>query len=80
LAWTIEYAESACRQLRILDFIDKRTAPNDDPHRLGKALKGPLGELWLYRVGNFRIVCDLQDEVLTVLALQIGNRREVNRR
>jgi mRNA-degrading endonuclease RelE of RelBE toxin-antitoxin system len=48
--------------------------------RLGKALKGPLGELWLYRVGNFRIVCDLQDEVLTVLALQIGNRREVNRR
>jgi mRNA interferase RelE/StbE len=87
LAWTIEYAESARKQLRklaksdarrIVDFMDERVATND-PRRLGKALKGPLGDLWRYRVGDFRIICEIQDGVLTVLVLQIGNSREVYR-
>jgi mRNA interferase RelE/StbE len=85
LAWTIEYAESVRKQLRkldksdarrIVDFMDQRAA-SDDPRRLGKALKGPLGDLWCYRVGDFRVICEIQDGVLTVLVLQIGNRREV---
>jgi len=89
LAWTIEYAETAKKQLRkfdkavarrIADFMDERIASANDPRRLGKALKGPLGDLWCYRVGDFRILCDLRDGVLTVLVLQIGNRREVYRR
>jgi mRNA interferase RelE/StbE len=46
---------------------------------LGKALKGTLGDLWRYRVGDFRVFCDIHDAVLTVLVLHIGNRREVYR-
>lgn len=88
MAWTIEYAETAKKQLRkldklaarrIVDFMDERVSQNDDPRRMGKALKGPLGDLWSYRMGDFRILCDIQDEVLTILVLQIGNRREVYR-
>jgi mRNA interferase RelE/StbE len=88
LAWTIEYAETAKRQLRkldkvvarrIVDFMDKRVAPNDDARALGKALKGSLGDLWRYRVGDYRVLCNIQDGVLTVLVLQIGNRRDVYR-
>jgi mRNA interferase RelE/StbE len=88
LAWTIEYAETAKKQLRkldraaarrIVDFMDERVAPSDDPRAMGKALKGPLGDLWSYRVGDFRVICDIQDKVLTVLVLRIGNRREVYR-
>jgi mRNA interferase RelE/StbE len=88
LAWTIEYAETARKQLRkldkpaaqrILDFMDTRVAPCDDPRALGKALKGSLGDLWRYRVGDYRVLCDIQDGLLTVLVLQIGNRREVYR-
>jgi mRNA interferase RelE/StbE len=88
LAWTIEYAETAKKQLRkldklaarrIVDFMDERVSQNDDPRRIGKALKGSLGDLWSYRMGDFRILCDIQDEVLTILVLQIGNRREVYR-
>ena len=88
MAWTIEYAETAKKQLRglekaiarrIADFMDERVAPSDDPRRIGKAVKGPLGDLWCYRVGDFRVICDLRDGVLTVLVLQIGNRREVYR-
>jgi mRNA interferase RelE/StbE len=54
-------------------------AARDDPRELGKALRGPLGELWRYRVGDYRIICDIRDGVLTILVLQIGNRREVYR-
>jgi mRNA interferase RelE/StbE len=88
LAWTIEYAETAKKQLRkldklaarrIIDFMDERVASNDDPRAMGKALKGPLGDLWRYRVGDFRVICDIQDKVLTVLVLRVGNRREVYR-
>ena len=88
MAWAIEYAETAKKQLRkldraaarrIVDFMDERVARSDDPRGIGKALKGPLGDLWRYRVGDFRVICDIQDKVLTVLVLQIGNRREVYR-
>ncbi|MGO9938062.1 MAG: type II toxin-antitoxin system RelE family toxin [Terracidiphilus sp.] len=88
MTWTIEYAESARKQLRKLDkpvarriveFMDKRVAPSDDPRELGMALKGSLGDLWRYRVGDFRILCDIQDRKVTILVLQIGNRREVYR-
>ena len=88
MAWTIEYADTAKKQLRkldrvaarrIVDFMDERVAASEDPRALGKALKGPLGDLWRYRVGDFRVICDIQDKVLTVLVLQIGNRREVYR-
>jgi mRNA interferase RelE/StbE len=59
--------------------MEERVAADDDPRRLGKALKGPLGDLWRYRVGDFRVICEIRDGVLTVLVLQIGNRREVYR-
>ncbi len=88
MAWTIEYAETAKKQLRkldklaarrIVDFMDERIARSYDPRAMGKALKGSLGDLWRYRVGDYRVLCDIQDGVLTVLVLQIGNRREVYR-
>ena len=88
MAWTIEYAETAKKQLRqldkvaarrIVDFMDERVAPSEDPRALGRALKGSFGDLWRYRVGDYRVLCDIQDGVLTVLVLRIGNRREVYR-
>ena len=59
--------------------MDERVALNNDPRAIGKALKGSLGDLWRYRVGEFRVICDIQDKVLTVLVLRVGNRREVYR-
>ena len=88
MAWTIEYAETAKRQLRkldktvarrIVDFMDERVAPSNDPREIGKALKGPMGDLWRYRVGDYRVICDIQDKLLTVLVLRVGNRREIYR-
>jgi mRNA interferase RelE/StbE len=89
LAWTIEYTASATRQLRkfdkqtatrILDYMEKRVAHSSDPRGLGKALTGEtFGAFWPYRVGDYRIVCDIQDTRLVVLVILIGNRRDVYR-
>ena len=88
MAWTIDYTETAKGQLhkldkqmarRIVDFMDERIAPAQNPRNTGKALTGPLGGLWRYRVGDCRVICDLQDVALRVLVLHIGHRREIYR-
>lgn len=88
MAWTIEYTDVALSQLRkldkaaarrILNYMDRGVAPLDDARSLGKALRGPLGEFWRYRVGDYRIICDLKDEKLRVLVVRLGNRKDVYR-
>lgn len=89
MAWQIELTATAVKQLskldkneakRITGFLRDRLAPMDDPRSTGKALTGPsLGIFWRYRVGDYRIICDIQDGDLRVLVIEIGNRREVYR-
>ena len=88
LTWTIEYTETARTQLRkldkkmarrIVDYMNERAARLKDPRSLGKALAGPLGELWRYRVGDCRVICDIQDGVLCVLVVRVGHRDKVYR-
>ena len=89
MAWTIDYADTAKAQLRkldkqtarrIVDFMDERITGLDSPRSTGKALTGPLGGLWRYRVGDYRVICDIQDGALRILVVQLGNRREVYRK
>ncbi|MBT2326854.1 type II toxin-antitoxin system RelE/ParE family toxin [Variovorax paradoxus] len=89
MAWTINYTETALKQLRkldkqkarrILDFMDERVAVHENPRGFGKALTGPLlGAFWRYRVGDCRVICDLQDEVLCILVIEVGDRKEIYR-
>lgn len=51
----------------------------ENPRDAGKALTGPLSGLWRYRIGDYRLICEIQDGILQVLVLQIANRREVYR-
>jgi mRNA interferase RelE/StbE len=88
LAWRIELTETATRQLRKLDrseakrittFLRDRIGMLDDPRSTGNALTGPLGNYWRYRVGDYRIICDIRDKVLVILVIAIGNRKEIYR-
>ena len=89
MAWHIEFDPDALKelkkldrpiQLRLLVFLRDRLAPLEDPRSLGEALSGArLGSYWKYRVGDWRIVCDIQDQRIVVRVLRIGNRREVYR-
>lgn len=88
MAWRIDYTETAKGQLRkfdkqvarrIVDYMDQRIAPLEDARSTGKALAGPLGGFWRYRVGDYRVICDIQDSALRILVVETGNRREVYR-
>jgi mRNA interferase RelE/StbE len=89
MAWSVELSETATRELskldaqhsrRILKFLHERVARLDDPRSLGKALQGSrLGEFWKYRVGDYRLICKIEDDRLIVLVLRVGHRREIYR-
>ena len=66
--------------MRILDYMDERILAASNPRAHGKTLTGPtLGSFWRYRVGSYRMICQIQDEVLCVLVLEIGDRKEIYR-
>lgn len=62
---------------RIVDTLEQRIAVLDDPRVNGKALKGNLGDLWRYRIGDYRVLCDIQDGELIILAALIGHRKDI---
>lgn len=90
MAWRIEFDPAAAKELdrldrvpaqRILGFLTDRLTGLADPRSIGEALKGSkLGVFWKYRVGDYRIIAAIEDEVVTILVLRIGNRRDVYKR
>lgn len=67
-------------QQRLLGFLRQRVAVLDNPRAIGEALAGSrLGNYWKYRVGDWRIICDIQDRRIVVRVMRVGNRREVYR-
>jgi len=89
LVWTIELTSTATRQLARLDkpvaqrirtFLQQRVAPMENPRNIGQKLHGKtLSEFWRYRVGDYRIIAEIEDDRLVVLVIEIGHRREIDR-
>ena len=88
MAWTIEFRPNARRELakldrpvqrRLLQYLGQRVLASGDPRQLGKPLHGDQGELWSYRVGDYRIICMIEDWRLVVVVVTPGQRREVYR-
>ena len=85
MSWSVELAPDAARTLRKMDPQMSRRLRRalgaiellEDPRLRGKALTGPLRGLWRYRVGNYRIICDLIDSRLVVLVIEIGHRGSI---
>lgn len=88
MAWTVKLSDDAKRELgkldkpiqkRIVLFLQDRIQSTDNPRTSGKALQGNLAGLWRYRVGDYRLLCRIEDGELLVLVIEIGHRREVYR-
>ncbi|MBF0165129.1 MAG: type II toxin-antitoxin system RelE/ParE family toxin [Magnetococcales bacterium] len=88
MAWVVEIRAGAARQIehldrrdqtRILRFLRERLNGCFDPRLSGQALKGELTGLWRYRIGDYRLLCQLRDEVVTVIVMEVGHRREIYR-
>ena len=89
MAWKVEItpeANAALKKLetaaaqRILRFLFERLQNREDPREIGESLKGNLREFWRYRVGDYRLLCRLEDGVVTVFVVHIGHRRAVYKR
>lgn len=89
MAWTIEFDPAVEKDLskldsqqvkRILRFLFERVAHLEDPRSIGEALKGSrFNTLWKYRVGDYRIISSIEDNVAQILIVKIGDRKEVYR-
>lgn len=63
----------------ILGWIRKNLEGCDYPRSLGKALTADKAGAWRYRVGDYRIICEIHDNEVVILVLSVGHRREVYR-
>ena len=88
MAWTLRISETAKRQLKKLDrssaqilvrYLNRLVLEVENPRQRGKSLTANLTGLWRYRVGDFRLICDIHDGELVVLVLQIAHRSQVYR-
>jgi mRNA interferase RelE/StbE len=84
MAWRVEFTKSADKELskldkpvrhRILRFFKDRV--EKDPRSVGDQLKGHLSDFWRYRIGDYRVYADLQDDKVLVLVVRVGHRKEV---
>jgi len=64
-------------QRMIKGWIDKNLADTDDPRRQGKGLTANRNGQWRYRIGDYRLICHIDDGKLIILALSIGHRRDI---
>ncbi len=86
MTWNVEWDDAAVTELRKLDkqaqkdilrYFRERITTDDNPRRFGKQLSRELTGLWRYRVRNYRMICNIEDDNLIVLVLCVGHRKDV---
>ena len=82
----VEFDDAAAKELSklnrqaqsdILRYFRERIATDEDPRRFGKPLFGELTGLWRYRIQDYRIICNIEDDKLTVLVVRASHRKDV---
>ena len=85
MSWKIDIDSTASKYLakidksirqKLIKAINQLTEL-DNPRKLGKALQGKYVGFWRYRIGDYRIICEIKDEIITILIIKIGHRKEI---
>ena len=88
MQYRVEFSRQASRQMKKLDrqailmikaWVMKNLEGTTQPRWHGKALKGQMKGLWRYRVGDYRLIAEIQDKVVTIVIVEVGHRREIYR-
>ena len=86
MGWTVKLSDEAKRDLKKLDkttqkritsFLLTRLQNRENPRASGKSLQGNFSGLWRYRVGDFRLLCRIEDGELIILVIEVGHRKEI---
>ena len=87
MKYKVVFSDNALKQLKKLDkhissliigCIDKNLEGTNNPRQHGKALVANRNGQWRYRIGDYRAICEIQDNKITILVLEIGHRRSIN--
>lgn len=85
MTWTVEFDDTAAKELRKLDrqtqsdilrYFRERISTEEDPRRFGKPLSNELAGLWRYRVRDYRMICNIEDDKLVVLVVRVSHRKD----
>ena len=86
MKYKILFEKNADRQLKKIDITQQRIIVNwiaknlentSDPRILGKSLKGNLKDYWRYRIGNYRIIAEINDDEVKILIIEVGHRKDI---
>ena len=86
MTWKIEWDDRARKELRkldapiqkeILSYLRVRISESSNPRDFGQTLSGNKAGLWRYRVGNYRIICKIEDDIIVVFVIGVGHRKEI---
>ena len=86
LTWRVEWDDRARKELRKLDqpvqkeilkYLRTRIVESKNPRLFGQNLSGNKVGLWRYRVGDYRLICRIEEEIFVVLVVGVGHRKEV---
>ena len=85
MAWTVEVKTSAAKEIerldkpvqRRIDAFLRQIEACDDPRQLLDPYAGPLAGCWKKRIGDYRLICEIADRVLTVYVLRVGHRSKL---
>lgn len=84
--YSVDYTERALKQLKKLDtftrkqiisWIEKNLVGCEDPRAKGKGLTANRSGQWRYRIGDYRVIADIQDNIVTILVLEVGHRSKI---
>ncbi|MGJ8634637.1 MAG: type II toxin-antitoxin system RelE family toxin [Luteolibacter sp.] len=86
MSWDYQFDARALREFkklgqsdqeRLLRYLKERVIASGNPQAFGKPLRQELAGLWRYRIGDFRMICQIQDEKLVILVVRVGHRRDI---
>ena len=88
MKYEVEYTKTALKQLKKMDkkiasfiiaYIEDKLVDCHDPRKHGKALQGNLNDKWRYRVGDYRILAMIEDDIVVITVVEIGHRKDIYR-
>ena len=86
MKYSVEYTPRAVKELKKLDkqtralifgWIEKNLVDCENPRQHGKGLTANRSGQWRYRIGDYRLIAEIQDDKVVILVLMVGHRREV---
>ncbi len=86
MAWKINFTEFAAKQFKklnksiakqLMDYLKEKVLTKSHPTGLGSPLLGNKSGLWRYRVNDYRIICQIKEEEVTILIVRLGHRKDI---